>query len=160
MLPSYFVAADGEQDVLFRDLEASGEHGLEVRFVSVLPKTGHFSGAGHLHPEHHVGSGQPGEGELRNLEDGRYSTNGETQRREVKAEPTVLVLSSHLHSHNPFSTHETDRLHFNSHDGLRCQGNKVDSQRLGYKREGAGNSDVAFNHLQLVILERKSLSQH
>lgn len=65
----YLIAANGEQDVLLGDLEAGGEHGLQVRFVSVLPKTGHFSSAGHLHPEDHVSSGQPGEGELRNLGD-------------------------------------------------------------------------------------------
>lgn len=64
--------------------------------------------------------------------------------------------TSHLHSNNPFPTHETDRLHFNSHDGLRCQGNQVNSQGLGYKREGAGNSDIAFDHLQLVVLEKEN----
>lgn len=57
----YLEAANGEQDVLFGDLEACGQHSFEVRLVSVLPKAGHLTGAGHLHPEHHVGSGQPGE---------------------------------------------------------------------------------------------------
>lgn len=65
--PVYLVAADGEQDVVLGDLEARGQHGFEVSFITVLSKTGHFSRAGHLHPEHHVGSGQAREGELRNL---------------------------------------------------------------------------------------------
>lgn len=54
----YLVAANGEQDVLLGDLEACGEHGFEVGLVSVLPKTGHLTSAGHLHTEHHVSTGQ------------------------------------------------------------------------------------------------------
>ncbi|TNN53468.1 hypothetical protein EYF80_036310 [Liparis tanakae] len=65
----YLIAADGEQDVLFRDLEARGEHGFEVSLVPVLPETGHLAGAGHLHPEDHVGSGQARERKLGDLED-------------------------------------------------------------------------------------------
>lgn len=65
----YLVAADGQQDVLFRDLEACGEHSFEVSLVSVLAKAGHLASAGHLHPEHHIGSSQPREGELGNLEE-------------------------------------------------------------------------------------------
>ena len=67
-LHEYLKAADGEQDVLLGDLEARGEHGFEVRLVTVLPETGHLAGAGHLDPEHHVSSGQAGKGKLRNLE--------------------------------------------------------------------------------------------
>jgi len=74
----YLIAADGEQDVLFRDLEARGEHGFEVSLVPVLPKTGHLAGAGHLHPEHHVGSGQARERKLGNLED--KVTHGQEER--------------------------------------------------------------------------------
>lgn len=65
----YLIAADGEQDVLLGDLEACGEHGFEVSLVPVLPKTSYFSSAGHLHPEHHISSGQPRERKLRDLED-------------------------------------------------------------------------------------------
>lgn len=65
----YLIAADGEQDVLLGDLEACGEHGFEVSLVLVLPKTSYFSSAGHLHPEHHISSGQPRERKLRDLED-------------------------------------------------------------------------------------------
>lgn len=57
----YLIAANGEQDVLFGDLEARGEHGFEVSLVPVLPKAGHLASAGHLHAEHHVSSGQPRE---------------------------------------------------------------------------------------------------
>lgn len=65
----HLVAADGEQDVLLGNLEACGEHGFEVSFIPVLPKTGYFPSAGHLHAEHHVSSSQPREGKLRDLQD-------------------------------------------------------------------------------------------
>lgn len=38
------------------------------------------------------------------------------------------------------------------HDGLCGYGNQVHTQGLGYEREGAGDSDVALNDLQLVVL--------
>lgn len=75
-MTSYLVAANGEQDVLLGDLEARGEHGFEVSLVSVLPEAGHLAGAGHLHAEHHIGSGQPREGELRNLQERRRMLDG------------------------------------------------------------------------------------
>ena len=66
-----------------------------------------------------------------------------------------LSRLSHLNSDNPFSSHQANRLHLLTHDGLSCQGNKVDTQSLGYEGEGAGDSDVALDHLQLVILQKK-----
>lgn len=64
----YLIAANGEQNVLLGDLEASGQHGFEVCFISVLTKAGHLTSACHLHAEHHVGAGKPRKGKLRNLE--------------------------------------------------------------------------------------------
>lgn len=98
----YLVAADGEQDVLLGDLESCGEHGFEVRLVSVLPKAGNFPGAGHLHPEHHIGPGKAREGELGNLENGRHTVIVLTDEGEEKH---VWFESIYLNSHNPFSTH-------------------------------------------------------
>lgn len=39
-----------------------------------------------------------------------------------------------------------------SHDGLGGHGHQVHTQGLGHEREGAGDSDVALNDLQLVVL--------
>lgn len=38
------------------------------------------------------------------------------------------------------------------HDGLGGHGHQVHTQGLGHEREGAGDSDVALNDLQLVVL--------
>lgn len=77
----YLIAADGEQDVLLRDLKARGEHGFEVSLVAVLPKTGHLSGAGHLHPQHHISSSQAREGKLWDLR------ACDTRRTELSVQP-------------------------------------------------------------------------
>lgn len=45
----YLVTTNGEKNILFREFEASADHGFKIRLVSVLPKAGHLSSAGHLH---------------------------------------------------------------------------------------------------------------
>lgn len=52
----YFIATNGEEDVLLGDLEASTKHGLQVGLVAVLSKAGHLASAGHLHPQNHISS--------------------------------------------------------------------------------------------------------
>lgn len=69
----YLIAANGEQDVLFGDLEACREHGFQICLISVLPKAGHFPSAGHLYTKHHVSTSQSREGELGNLENMRQT---------------------------------------------------------------------------------------
>lgn len=69
----YLIAANGEQDVLFGDLEACREHGFQIGLISVLPKAGHLTSAGHLYAQHHVSTSQPREGKLRNLENTRHA---------------------------------------------------------------------------------------
>lgn len=67
------IAANGEQDVLFGDLEACREHGFQICLISVLPKAGHLPSAGHLYTKHHVSTSQSREGELGNLENMRHT---------------------------------------------------------------------------------------
>lgn len=63
-----------------------------------------------------------------------------------------VFSAAHLDSHDALSLHEADVLHLLPHDGLGCHGNQVHTQGLGHEREGAGDSDVALDDLQLVIL--------
>lgn len=46
------------------------------------------------------------------------------------------------------------------HNDLSRHSNKVHTQGLGYEGEGAGDSDVALDHLQLVILAERAQRDH
>lgn len=63
--------------------------------------------------------------------------------------------SMYLDSNNPFSFHEANMFNLLPHDGLSRHGNEVQTQSLGDEGEGAGDPDVALDHLQLVILEKR-----
>lgn len=66
----------------------------------------------------------------------------------------------HLDAHNPLPSHEAHRLHFLPHDDLRRQSNEVHAEGLGHEREGAGDADVALDHLQLVVLDEVTNTQN
>lgn len=56
--PTDLVTPNGQQDVLLGNLEASTQHGFQVGLTTILPKAGHFTCAGHLYPQHHIGTCQ------------------------------------------------------------------------------------------------------
>lgn len=70
------------------------------------------------------------------------------------------MVFGYLDSYNPFSSHQANRLHLLTHNSLSRHGNKVHAERLGYEGEGAGDSDVALDHLQLVVLAEKANGRH
>ena len=47
---------------------------------------------------------------------------------------------------------DVDRVNVVADDHVGRGGNEVVSERLGHKGEGAGDSEVAFNYLELVVL--------
>lgn len=65
----YLEAANGEEDVLLGQLEASALQRLEVCLIVVLSETGNFPCARHLHPQFNICPQEPGKGELGNLGD-------------------------------------------------------------------------------------------
>jgi len=63
-----FLAAEGQEDVLFRQAESCRQDGLEIGLVDVFAETGDLSGRGHLDAEDRVGALEPGERELGRLD--------------------------------------------------------------------------------------------
>lgn len=120
---THLVAANRQQNRLLRYAEAGAHHGLQVRLVPILPETRHLSGRRHLDAEHEVGAGQARERELR-----------------------------HLDAHPSAAAEDVDPLDVLADDDSRRHGDKVVVQRLGDEWKGAGDSDVAFDHLQVVVL--------
>ena len=112
-----------KQDILLRNAITYGKHCFQYGAGSIHTYTTDFTGGSHIYPQHRVGFLQTVEGELGSLDS------------------NIVQFKKIL-----FRFFDRQAKHY-----FRCQFDKVYLQYLADKRERAAGTQVAFDHLDIII---------